>query len=313
MILQEKVSLSLSSEIKIPVFVINWNSIDVTEKCIEHLRQNTERSTIQLVIIDNGSSQLTEQKRLCALRQEKKIDNLFIISEHIGFSKAFNIATQITTGHYFCYVSYDCFVESMWFEMGMKALLSNVRVGAVCSNVNGMSPNYSYDPSIKHFYGAIMFFKRDVWYDVGFFDDENFSPAYGEEIDWGYRAIRKGYDLKIATHSRATHVDGYLDKKMNHSSKIYAIRLIHRIQYRLLNWSIKDLLRHWKTYLLEMKYDVKLRRLHLLIYAFWKNLLYFDALYRDRQKRLMNQRINFKMSYHIISSTDGSFVIHLNR
>jgi GT2 family glycosyltransferase len=146
-----------------------------------------------------------------------------------------------------------------------------------------------------------MFVRRDVWSDVGCFDYINFSPAYSEELDWSYRARKKGYRIVMAGKSLAYHNESYTMNKKYDRNTIHLIRLTHRMKCRLLNWTVRELFFSWKWYLLETLDDIRDRTVHILALAFMKNFLKFPLLLKEREKRFSVQSIPFNFPYREIA------------
>ena len=284
---------------KIPVAIINWDSIEITELCIKYLHERTDSSRISIHVVDNGSEDRSNLKRLIQLKESGKIDRIIALPKNMGFSIAFNIAFEETVGDIFCYVSSDCLVEPGWLDAGIDCLESDERIAAVCSNIfdDKNREVKKEDRDLTQLYGAVMFIRRAAWSDIGCFDYRNFSPAYSEELDWSYRAIRKGYRIVLAGNSLAYHNESYTMNKKYEKNQIHLIRLTHRIKCRLINWSVRELLFSWKWYLLESIDDVRDRTIYLLPMAFMKNFLQIPMILRERKRRISKKTIEFDFSY----------------
>lgn len=288
---------------KIPVTIINWDSVEIVELCIKYIRERTDPAKINIQVVDNGSEDRGNILRLLELKGSGDIERIIALPKNMGFSIAFNIAVEETRGDIFCYVSSDCLVEPGWFEEGMKSLEADENIAAVCSNIfddNNLDISKE-DRELTQLYGAIMFMRRDAWSNIGCFDYRNFSPAYSEELDWSYRARKKGYRIVLAGKSLAYHNESYTMNKKYDRNYIHLIRLTHRIKCRLLNWSVRELFFFWKWYLLETLDDIRNQTVHILPLALMKNFLNFPLILKERKKRLSGQTINFKFSYKEIA------------
>jgi len=285
---------------KIPVAIINWDSIEIVELCINYLHERTDSSRISIHVVDNGSEDRINLKRLIQLKESGKIDRIIALPKNMGFSIAFNIAFEETVGDIFCYVSSDCLVEPGWLDEGIKCLQSDERIAAVCSNIfdDKHREVEKEDRDLTQLYGAVMFVRRKAWSDIGCFDYRIFSPAYSEELDWSYRAIRKGYRIVLAGNSLAYHNESYTMKKKYEKSEIHLIRLTHRIRCRLINWPVRELVFSWKWYLLESLDDIRDKTIQLLPLAFMKNFLQIPMLLRERKRRFSKEAVEFNFSYN---------------
>jgi GT2 family glycosyltransferase len=288
---------------KIPVTIINWDSVEIVELCIKYIRERTAPEKIEIQVVDNGSEDRTNLVRLLELRESGQVDRIIALPKNMGFSIAFNIAFKEAVGDIFCYVSSDCLVEPGWFEEGIKSLKADENIAAVCSNIFGDNNHdiSKEDRELTQLYGAIMFMRRDAWSDTGCFDYRNFSPAYSEELDWSYRARKRGYRIVLAGKSLAYHNESYTMNKKYDRNYIHLIRLTHRIKCRLLNWTVRELFSSWKWYLLETLDDIKNKTIHILPMAFMKNFLMFPTILKERNKRLSGETIEFNFPYREIA------------
>lgn len=272
---------------KIPVCLLNWNDAEMTERCLDNLNRHTDRSVAEIYVFDNGSDD-PNLARLQDLHARRQFDHLICFDRNLGFSLAYNRAFEQTTGELVCCLNNDCLVESGWLDALIETLRSDDRTAAACSNVYHYVERRSVqdDREVSQLFGAIMLFRRSAWESVGGFDDKNFSPIYGEEMDWSYRAVRLGYKLKLSGRSLAYHLGSYSSNKNYDRSRIRLIRLTHRIKCRLFNWTMKQLLvTSWKSYYYEIVYEIKNGTVHLFLPAFLKNLLILPTIWSERRKR----------------------------
>jgi len=292
---------------KIPVTIINWDSVEIVELCIKYIRERTDPAKISIHVVDNGSEDRSNLRRLFELKESGKVDRIIALPKNMGFSIAFNIAFEETVGDVFCYVSSDCLVQPGWFEAGLDELASDQNIAAVCSNIFLMEENRKLSENdenieLSELYGAIMFIRRKAWLEVGCFDYLNFSPAYAEESDWSHRAKRKGYRIVLSGKSLAYHSESYTMKNKYNKNSLRLLRLTHRIKYRFLNWSYQEFLFNWKWYLIEVVEEIKNGTIHILLAAIMKNLLMLSTTLEERKKRSKGQTIIFKYPYRNIAT-----------
>jgi GT2 family glycosyltransferase len=274
---------------KLTVALINWDAVEMTERCLACLNEHTDRSAVTIYVVDNGSADPENVRRLQELQRRNCFDHLIALPSNVGFPRAFNLLVERTEGELFCYVSNDCLVEAGWLDAAVEAIRSDDRVAVVCSNVYLQERHRqpAEDMEIDYLYGAIMLLRRSAWDTIGKFDDKNFSPGYGEEMDWAYRAMRSGYRIKLAGKSLARHLESYTTKKNYGRDEARLLRLTHRMKYRLFNWSLSQLLlTSWKTYAGEIYGEVKNGTLHLMLLAAINNLLILPTIWHERRKRL---------------------------
>jgi len=309
----------------IPVFYINWDSIDLTRESIKQLRENTDLEKISITVFDNGSSDPENIEGLKALKQCGHIDRIIASRNNLGFSLAVNIGLAESDGDIFCFMSNDCFVEPGWLEAALKTLQSDPAVAAVCPNLydekNGENryliefttkrpEKIAYDDHyIGQLYGAIMIFQRDAWENIGCLDYINFSPAYSEELDWSYRALKHGYRLKRSGRSLAQHLGQATTNKKYIRNEIHLIRLHHRIKCRLLNLSVRQLAGLMKQYIREVIFAVKDGTIWVLISAILKNIASLPQSLSDRKKRFKLEKVDFNYPYRLAEEDGVEYVL----
>ena len=81
--------MAVTARATIPVLVLNWNGIDDTESCIEHLVNQTY-SDLAIHLIDNGSDQ-NNVARLQQLKLKHPGITLHLLDQNYGFTHAHNL------------------------------------------------------------------------------------------------------------------------------------------------------------------------------------------------------------------------------
>ena len=110
--------------IVIPVF----NQVEMTRRCLAALRENTDLTACQIVVVDNGSRDGTADW----LAGEAG-DGLAVITnpENRGFAVACNQGAAAATGEYLLFLNNDTEVQPGWLEPLVRTLDLDRRVGAV--------------------------------------------------------------------------------------------------------------------------------------------------------------------------------------
>jgi GT2 family glycosyltransferase len=87
---------------EISIIIPTWNTALVTKKCIATIKKYSPKGFVEIVVVDNGSTDDTEKIL------SKIIDIIYIRnSSNLGFSKANNIGVKKTTGKYFLFLNSD--------------------------------------------------------------------------------------------------------------------------------------------------------------------------------------------------------------
>src|SRR5664280_2064099 len=80
----------------VSVIIVNWNTVDYLEQCLESLAAAPPRRSMEIIVVDNasadGSAEMVEAKfpRVKLIRSDK----------NLGFAKANNLAIIESRGRY---------------------------------------------------------------------------------------------------------------------------------------------------------------------------------------------------------------------
>lgn len=110
----------------VSIVVLAYNHLDYTRQCIESIYRYTSHIDFELITINNGSSDGTEEY-FNSLPNKKKIS----FQENIGVCKAFNYGFRIAEGKYTMNVSNDVVVTAHWLDNLLICLESDPKIGMV--------------------------------------------------------------------------------------------------------------------------------------------------------------------------------------
>jgi GT2 family glycosyltransferase/ubiquinone/menaquinone biosynthesis C-methylase UbiE len=134
----DKIEERRSKTVSIIIPVLN--NLPYTRRCLQSLVENTAKKSYQLIIVDNGSTDGTNEFLKCLCRSAKIISN----RENLGFSKACNQGAVAADGNYLVFLNNDTKVQPGWLKELIKILENDSEVGAVGSKL--LYP----DGSIQH-------------------------------------------------------------------------------------------------------------------------------------------------------------------
>lgn len=90
---------------KVSIVIPVYNKVDITLRCIEHIRRTNDPASFELVIADNGSSDATQD----ALTKDSGI--VYIRNrENLGIARACNEAAGLAHHGTFCFMHNDVYV-----------------------------------------------------------------------------------------------------------------------------------------------------------------------------------------------------------
>lgn len=191
---------------ELSIVIAVYNNIFCTKKLLEQLK--TEAPGAEIIIVNNASTDGTRQW-LKTLPEVKVIDN----TKNEGVSRAWNAGLNQASGKVMAVLNND--VEL--FPGGISRLYAEaIRSGISCASMMKSNPNFLGGVKTYHIAnsdyanGEALFFRRDVWLNVGEFD-ENYEMAYYEDTDWSCRARMKGYTWTGVTNTMR-HLQGQTSK-----------------------------------------------------------------------------------------------------
>jgi len=207
----------------VDVVIPIYNAYDYTKKCIETVIENTDLKKHQLILINDKSPDERIYPLIKKFKDDNKDLNIVVIdsTENNGFVKTVNIGMSYSRKTDVVLLNSDTEVTKNWLEKMIECAYSRPGVASVTPLSNNATlasvPNYlqdnilpdfidletyskeieecsfKYYPEIPTGHGFCMYIRRKAIEDVGLFDCVTFEKGYGEENDFSYRAIKKGY------------------------------------------------------------------------------------------------------------------------
>ena len=198
---------------KVTIVIPNYNGKHFMEPCLSSLSEQTYKD-FHILVVDNASSDGSIE-----YMEENYPDiELIKLQKNCGFSKAVNIGIQHSRTPYVILLNNDTTVDTRYVEEMVKAIEKSPKIFSVSSKMIQMYhpelidsagdlytllgwgvcrgcgrpiSNYTkYDEIFTACAGAAIY-RRSVFDDIGYFDENHF--AYLEDIDIGYRARIYGY------------------------------------------------------------------------------------------------------------------------
>lgn len=96
-----------SDAIDVSVIIINFNTLELTKKCIASIYQHSQKNTIEVLVFDNGSTDGS-----AVILSKLGYDNYYYMynTANIGFSRANNAAALQASGDYLFFMNSDMFL-----------------------------------------------------------------------------------------------------------------------------------------------------------------------------------------------------------
>lgn len=223
----------------VSVIVVTWNGKRYAIECLESLRDNTGSIPVEVIVVDNQSTDGTPDE----IRQQFPDVTLIQNAANFGFAKANNIGLAEARGEYLCLVNSDVVVSPSCLEnmlafmnqnpeigmLGPKMLAPNGGIGhsvmrfptvwnTLCCSLglhtlfphsklfgSFLMDGYPYDSidDVEVLTGWFWMVRRKALQDVGGLDEQFFM--YGEDIDWSYRFHKAGWRVTFFPRAEALH------------------------------------------------------------------------------------------------------------
>ena len=248
----------------VSIIIVNYNTRQLTEECINSIFQHTQNVKFEIIIVDNASTDGSKEH----FEQDKRVKYIYS-TENLGFGKANNIGYKHANGKYLfllnsdtlllnnaidlfyniaeketnksigCWgtmlydskrsitASYGKFL-SLWRDFSFM-ILTPIAMKLVKKTLSVKEYNYETCNGIVDFItGADVFMKKEVADKFGLFDPNYF--LYCEETDMQKKYSRHKIFSKITTTPKIIHFHGGSQQKgINY--KMNLIKLKSKIYY----------------------------------------------------------------------------------
>jgi len=213
----------------VTIIIPTWNSDEHLKRCLDALTAQST-SDFEVVIVDNGSREFDDEGihtgwPKLSIRTER-------LAKNCGFAAACNLGAQRADGEWLAFLNADAFAEPEWLEAfiqgkqkypnctsfgsflvqdGQRERMDNYGdvyhiSGCAWKGGYGYPLNHAPKEPTQIFSpgAAAAFYRRDVFLEMGGFDEDFFS--YWEDIDLGFRFNLRGHRCLFLPDSRVRHV-----------------------------------------------------------------------------------------------------------
>jgi len=291
---------NVEEALALSIVLVCWNNKAYLDPCLESLYTTGMRHPFDVIVVDNGSTDGSQQMLAEKYPQVKIIQN----DKNLGLGKASNQGIEATQGRFILLLNNDTLVNGPSFDAMVDFLEKDPTVGAVGGKV--LNPDGSVQSCYNYFstigeefliatrlgelfrpgYPAVMdadeiksvdwltsaclMIRRAALDEVGLLDENYF--IYGDEADLQYRIKKAGWEIYYLPDATTIHYGGRSMTRWPRRKLVYRGKLLfYKKHYGSL-----------KTFLL---------RVILGIISFVK-MLYWSILYLlPRQRDLAQKEI----------------------
>lgn len=220
---------------RVDLLVLTWNEREMLDIVLPSIERQTYRDFLTTVI-DNGSEDGTVEY----LRSEWPQVNVLDLGDNVGFPAGNNAGIRATSGEYVALLNNDVELDPHWLERMVETLDAHPEAAGAAGKMlnyddrrvldgagdfmsrdgvwgrrgHGELDRGQYDEpgEVMSVCAAAALYRREAFEAVGLLD-EDLTPIYLEDADWGMRAALAGYTFRYEPAAVAYHVGGATTKK----------------------------------------------------------------------------------------------------
>jgi len=200
---------------KISIVILSYNRVEELRRSLNELCSLTENPEYQLVIVDNFSSDGSQE---LLKGYHKRYPDMVCVynTDNLGVSGGRNSGYRLATGELILNLDEDTHINLNDIQVLKNFLLHSPETGIVSPKVvNELSGEYQnfYEEGlceIGNFQGACYMFRKNLLTEIGYLDEQ--CTFGGEELDYSIRARTKGYSVKYFSMATARHNSPKHDK-----------------------------------------------------------------------------------------------------
>lgn len=228
--LKESLQLPTSDNPLVSIIISTYGNLDITLNCLKSIGANAPAIPFEVLLVDDaypGQEDMSQLGKVGGVR--------FIRNEaNLGFLRSCNHAATLARGRYLYMLNNDTLVLPNAIDSLVHLLDTRSDVGIAGSKLifpdgtlqeaggiiwsdaagwnygRGDDPNlpqYNYVREVDYCSGASLMVRRDLFEDVGGFD-EFFRPAYYEDVDLAFKTRQRGLKVVYEPRSVIVHLEG---------------------------------------------------------------------------------------------------------
>ena len=246
------------------IVLVCWNNRDFLDDCLQSLYEEELKCSYDVLVVDNGSTDGSQQMLAQKYPQVKLIEN----EKNVGLAGACNQGTLASTGRYVLLLNNDTIVNAPALDALVEFLDAHPQAGAAGGRL--LNPDGSFQSGYAQFStlweefllvtrigrniwpafprhgeskepkaagwlsSACLLLRRTALNEVGLLDESYF--IYGDETDLQYRLNKAGWKVFFVPSSTIIHIGGGSMNRWGRRHRVYRGKLIfYKKHYGFLN------------------------------------------------------------------------------
>jgi GT2 family glycosyltransferase len=214
----DKLSLLHQPYPTVSIIILTYNNLELTKKCLESIEEHTCYPSVELIIVDNASTDETHDYLKKQYMQKAKI---IFNSHNKGFSAGNNLGLRVATGDYLVILNNDTQVTPHWLAGLLYHFQQHSNIGLlgpVTNNIGNEAKIFTRYKNLKNMWNEVkeivaeqegklrelktaaffcVMMPRKIFEEVGELDEE-FGLGFFEDDDYCRRVELKGYKIYCA-------------------------------------------------------------------------------------------------------------------
>jgi GT2 family glycosyltransferase len=244
---------------KASVIVVSWNGIEYLEDCLNTVLSQSYPD-LEVIVIDNASTDGSAHFVAETYPQVRLISN----ERNLGFAAGTNMGLQEATGELLVLLNQDTVVQPNWLSALVEPLMTDMSIGIVGAkafypdgtiqhaggyvDIRGEGEHigrrqedrgqFDQVRDVDFVTGASLAISQRAFRALGGLDEE-FTPAYYEDVDWCYRARTAGYRVVYVPGATLIHKEASMAAEQGYAGM--CLRHRNRMRFVLKHWPLDKL------------------------------------------------------------------------
>jgi len=250
----------------VSIIIVNHSGQHFLADCLKSV-QDTCYENFEIILVDNNSSDSSKSFVTEFFPKVKIIE----LDKNYGFSIPNNMAAKTANGKYLVFLNNDTKTTPSWLDglvsfleknsdyaIGQSLLvLPNGKIDSSGDYIDEIGRAFSSDLTPKNVQdifsarAACMIIKKDIFLDLGGFDETYFASF--EDVEFGWRAWRWGFKVAIIPESVVFHIGGQTIKNIPDLISFHSLK--NNIMLRMTHFDFSDSIKSisWMFFILLAK------------------------------------------------------------